>query len=227
MQKHNYRRDETAVWPFPRLRLNGPIPAACRWGARREETNISPTLGKTHLSRREWRHSRLFLIGDPEKRVMKERRVIVLCTLAVGRGSARRHPMIDGPPRPSACWVGKFISETGWMMHIGLLEEEPVSTFLCGKIKAKHFISPEWPSRASTPPPSNQIYRSLHPALASLHQRIWPPRCDERRTPRRFIEVTGFCSCHVSRRAPENVMFKCRKKRKCHLDQDVRCRGWI
>lgn len=24
-------------------------------------------------------------------------------------------------------------------------------------------------------PPSNQIHRSLHPALPSLHQRIWPP----------------------------------------------------
>lgn len=56
----------------------------------------------------------MFLIWDPERRVMKERRVIVLCTLAVGRtpSSGRRHPVIDGPPPPFVCSVRKFISET-------------------------------------------------------------------------------------------------------------------
>lgn len=127
--------------------------------------------GRTHLSRRGWRHSGLFLIWDPEKRVMKERRVVVLCTLAVGSMafSRRRRPMIDGPPRPFGRSVRKFISETEWTMHRGLLEEGPVSMFLCGKIKVKHFISPEWPSRASTPP---HLIKSVAPSTQRWHRYI-------------------------------------------------------
>lgn len=56
------------------------------------------------------------------------------------------------------------------MKHIGLLEEEPASTFLCGKIKVKHFISPEWPSRASTPPP--HLIKSIAPSTQRWHRYI-------------------------------------------------------
>lgn len=65
-------------------------------------------------------------------------------------------------------------------MHAGLLGGEADVS------KAKHAISPERP-------PSNQLYRSLHPPLASLHQRIQRPDA-MKDAPRRFIEVTNVQS---------------------------------